>query len=806
MINNVIDILKTRLSLSGLVSQSYGLCELVTDAKGQTSPKEYCGSDQWNDISDYGNYAGVSYWRKSGDITMSESTGNVACDRFIDFTIPLYLVLVIRKSVMNDNQYTPDSIATTIIRDLIGNSATLKSAVGARRASVSVTGYDTDAESVMAREYNAVDAARIRTDYAHISLNVSVTISIKSDCIPNDCSPSDSCERLLASLTNSELLDCILPSYDFADTTTLDHLTAQQELDLQTALCDVATVEINGTTYGTIPSGATEDIPVENSVGTPLGVVTPGVSVVISDITKTDTDGTVSAVPAGVNVTCTQLTSYDFTDETDVSLLSAQQKSDLGIVSSPADLTDLSLWMDANDTTTINAKLAAQFTAANNEYLSSNNAVFKVGDEDFSFGGWYYPTVSSATSMGTMGVYNSTGNNRAFLLVLRNYEFQIVISSNGSSITTTSYTGVIPVINTWYFAVFVYDSVNNLVRVSVNGNTFHSIAHSGGAYASSTASFNLNNYSSIYGSCRIDSAFFYKKALTQAQVTALYNSGNGVAYENLTADQLTNLTAWWSLNERSGNRADEHGGYTLTDNNTVTYALGKVQEPIEPDEYVWSWVDKSDNAFVFSQDTAASQPQWKASGFGTNSMPYISFDGVDDFLSYVGANALSCLKKGTVFIVYSSSDTSAIQHILTSADTASGTKYISFRTLAIGSDNYIAVAWQNGGTENIIHGDDFTNANDTEVMYSLKSTGVSNAYELRRNEVTQANTAVSGSDYGAMVGDVDNRDNMVVGALIRNSSTYSSIRIAEIIITSTVLTNTNIAMIQDYLTNKYGSF
>lgn len=305
MINNVIDILKTRLALSGLVSQSYGLCELVTDAKGQTSPKEYCGSDQWNDVSDYGNYSGVSYWRKSGDISMSESTGNVACDRFIDFTIPLYLVLVIRKSVMNDNQYTPDSIATTIIRDLIGNSSVLKSAVGARRAAVSVTGYDTDAESVMAREYNEVDAARIRTDYAHISLNVSVAISIKSDCIPNDCSPSDSCERLLASLTNSELLDCILPSYDFTDTTTLDHLTAQQELDLQTALCDVATVEINGTTYGTIPGGAIEDIPVENSVGTPLGVVNPNVSVVISDITKTDTDGTVSAVPAGVNVTCT---------------------------------------------------------------------------------------------------------------------------------------------------------------------------------------------------------------------------------------------------------------------------------------------------------------------------------------------------------------------------------------------------------------------------------------------------------------------------------------------------------------------
>lgn len=327
MINNVIDILKTRLALSGLVSQSYGLCELVTDAKGQTSPKEYCGSDQWNEVSDYGNYSGVSYWRKSGDISMSESTGNVACDRFIDFTIPLYLVIAVRKSVLNDDQYTPDAIATTIIRDLIGNSSVLKSAVGARRAAVSVTGYDTDAESVMAREYNAVDAARIRTDYAHISLNVSVAISIKSDCIPNDCSPSDSCERLLASLTNSELLDCILPSYDFADTTTLDHLTAQQESDLESALCTCAdaTVTIKNSVGTTIDSGSVASggnglftitdstAVVKNSAGTVLATeaIPAEVSedVAIADITKTDTDGTVSAVPAGVNVTCTPTSS-----------------------------------------------------------------------------------------------------------------------------------------------------------------------------------------------------------------------------------------------------------------------------------------------------------------------------------------------------------------------------------------------------------------------------------------------------------------------------------------------------------------
>lgn len=305
MINYVIDILNTRIGLSGLVSQKFGLTELVTDSNGQTSPKEYCGNGQWNEVSKFDNNSGTSYWRKNGDISMSETNGFIACDRFIDFSIPLFLVLVVRKSVMNDNQYTPDNIATVITSDLVGNSATLKSAITARRASISVISYDTDSEAIMSREYSNVEATRLRTDYAHISLNIVVNISIKSTCIPNDCSPSDACARLLASLTRAELLECILPWYDFANSEVVNSLSEQQELDLQNALCDVSTVEINGTLYGTIPGGATEDIPVINSASTPLGTVNAGINVVIEDITKTDTDGTTSSIPAGVNVTCT---------------------------------------------------------------------------------------------------------------------------------------------------------------------------------------------------------------------------------------------------------------------------------------------------------------------------------------------------------------------------------------------------------------------------------------------------------------------------------------------------------------------
>jgi hypothetical protein len=39
----------------------------------------------------------------------------------------------------------------------------------------------------------------------------------------------------------------------------------------------------------------------------------------------------------------------------------------------------------------------------------------------------------------------------------------------------------------------------------------------------------------------------------------------------------TNMVGWWSMDETSGNRADSHSnGLILTDNNTVTYATGKL--------------------------------------------------------------------------------------------------------------------------------------------------------------------------------------------------------------------------------------
>lgn len=58
---------------------------------------------------------------------------------------------------------------------------------------------------------------------------------------------------------------------------------------------------------------------------------------------------------------------------------------------------------------------------------------------------------------------------------------------------------------------------------------------------------------------------------------SLRNQQVGAAGDPVGAAIKAKLTAWWSLEEASGTRADSHtSGYDLTDNNTVGQAAGKV--------------------------------------------------------------------------------------------------------------------------------------------------------------------------------------------------------------------------------------
>jgi hypothetical protein len=282
-------------------------------------------------------------------------------------------------------------------------------------------------------------------------------------------------------------------------------------------------------------------------------------------------------------------------------------------------------WALPTDETTINSLLAADFVSANTEYLSSASTDFDKSNEDFSYGFWFKKDGNIAQALG--GKWDATGNQRSYL-INTNASMEIVCNISGDGISQTQINLGLYSSVTWYFVCVVYDSVNDLWKGSLNGANFVTASHSTGAYLS-TAELTLGTYNAganLYDG-QIDAPFFYDKALTQSEVNALYNSGSGVMYADLTTDQKTSLVSWWQLNEPSGSRGDSHGTNTLTDNNSVLSAQGHIQEEVTQDgDSVYTVIDKSGTNNNALQTTVTNQPTW------TNAKE-LTFDGLTEFLN-----------------------------------------------------------------------------------------------------------------------------------------------------------------------------
>jgi len=139
-------------------------------------------------------------------------------------------------------------------------------------------------------------------------------------------------------------------------------------------------------------------------------------------------------------------------------------------------------------------------------------------------------------------------------------------------------------------------------------------------------------------------AGIWNRVLLESEITALYNSGLGKSYSDLTTAEKVGLVSYWNLDEASGNRADSHGSNTLTDNNTVTSVdnthpgFGKAASFVAANSEYLSIASQvipsnSDFTLVHWEKTQAGEAQtgmlsWKTST-GTGSQPGIFFEPVN---------------------------------------------------------------------------------------------------------------------------------------------------------------------------------
>jgi hypothetical protein len=190
---------------------------------------------------------------------------------------------------------------------------------------------------------------------------------------------------------------------------------------------------------------------------------------------------------------------------------------------------------DNNTVTSATGKVgnAASFASASSEYLSvADNTDLSTGDVDFTLAGWFYLTTKAA-SMDLVTKWGASGNFEYILTYdVTADRFAFFVSANG---TTTAFvladTFGSPSAGTWYFVVCYHDASGNLIGISVNNGAFNTTAHTTGVF-NSTAPFQLGgrSVSPQYLNGRADAVGFWKKKLSAAEITELFNAGAGREY------------------------------------------------------------------------------------------------------------------------------------------------------------------------------------------------------------------------------------------------------------------------------------
>jgi hypothetical protein len=202
---------------------------------------------------------------------------------------------------------------------------------------------------------------------------------------------------------------------------------------------------------------------------------------------------------------------------------------------------------------------------------------------------------------------------------------------------------------------------------------------------------------------------------------------------------------------------------------------------------VSSWNDQSPNGFNLSQGTALNQPT-----IGTNSVDFVP----NQFMSRTVANAFSGHTIGSVFFSGYVATLGINQIYLSSADTSSVVRYLSFQ---VSTANQLLVQFYDGGTLNIIRGNTvLTAGNYFSAEFRQDGTGI----RIFLNGVEESLTVTSGSNASNLWWNFPtSRDNLVIGALIRNTSAFGGAKINKIYYNNGSLSASDLWKVREFMKN-----
>jgi hypothetical protein len=225
---------------------------------------------------------------------------------------------------------------------------------------------------------------------------------------------------------------------------------------------------------------------------------------------------------------------------------------------------------DSDTIYNLNGQKAFRFNGST-KLTASTSALNITGDSSFSF--WLKPSLSATASGGNQvfiskGAYASNG----YYFQIQATTLRANFNQSGSNAffgSNSMYMNSPPVhdfTEKWVYVVFTYKFSTRVAKIYRNGALMETYTFAFNPANPGTSEFAIGVLNSGGGAeytGSISNLGFWTTELTQANVTSLYNSGEGLSYENL-GSLTTNLTNYYKLSETTGSAVDSVSGVNLT--------------------------------------------------------------------------------------------------------------------------------------------------------------------------------------------------------------------------------------------------